>query len=427
MISAWAVRSNKTAFVFVTAAVFYLTAPRDLLAQELQLSLTDAIKVALTQNPALGITQAQTEIARDQLKQASLRPNPRITLQTEDLRPGTAAAPFSYVNSTEDYFLLGQPIETGGKRGRRMDVARSNIAIADSQDQLFRRQLALQVSVAYWNAALARRIHDLTGESLRTYDADVAYLTARVKEGVASEGDLIRLQIERDRASAAALQARRDSDQAAIALLRAMGRTEFPALTLTTPLADRRMAGIPPLAQVLTDRPEIAIASRSVEEAENNIRLQHAFSKPDPEVYLGYKRNIGYDTAYVAVQVDLPVSNRNQGNISAAEAQLHLAQSRLQTETNAVRADYESAVRAYHDQQQLLAAMPETVAHAEDSEKRARAAYREGGIQLLLLIDTERTLIQVETEYARALAAFQLSLGTLEYSTGAGLAGGLGK
>jgi outer membrane protein, heavy metal efflux system len=47
-----------------------------------------------------------------------------------------------------------------------------------------------------------------------------------------------------------------------------------------------------------------------------------------------------------------------------------------------------------------------------------RAAYREGGIDLIRLLDAERNRIEIETEYARALIDLQQKAVGLQFAAG---------
>jgi len=380
-----------------------------------QLTLEGAVQQALSTNPQLDVAQGRIENAKGVRVQAGLGPNPRLALQSEDMR-AWQEQPRSFANDTENYAYIGQTFEVAGKRARRVDVASAGVHRAEYERELLKRQLRARVSAAYWNAAGAARTRDLLRENLRTYEEDVNYSSNRVQQGVMAETDLMRVQLERDRVRMQLMTAERDAEQAIVELYRAMGKSEFPPTTLTDSLASPRAVVLPDLARVLEVRPEMQIAREAVTEAESNIRLQHADAKPDPEAFLGYKRNLGLDTVYAAVQVDLPFRNRNQGNIAAAQAQLHIAQANLRTTEAGVKADLASAERAYQDERKLLQTLPDTQARAEEAERLARAAFREGGIPLLRLLDAERYRIDLETQYSRALVDLQQSIVNLEYA-----------
>ncbi len=198
-----------------------------------------------------------------------------------------------------------------------------------------------------------------------------------------------------------------------------MGKNEFPGVRLTTQLEHVEAPRVLTIDEVLAGRPEVELAEQAIANASSNLKLQRAVARPDPQLFIGYKRNVGYDTAYAAVQVDLPMFNRNQGNVGSAEAQVRREQENLRFVENSIRAEYESALRYYRDQKELSQSLPEVLVQAQDSERRARAAYREGGLELLRLLDVERTRIQIEIDYAHALAELQQSLTAIQAASGA--------
>src|SRR4051794_29518712 len=287
---------------------------------QVQLSLQEALKKALHTNPLIAAAQGRSEQARGQQTQARLRPNPRLFLQTEDVQ-WWASPPAPYWQSTEEYAYLGQVVETGSKRARRVDLASSDLRSSEISEALQKRQIRVRVSSSYWAATGAAHVQHLYQQSLRTYDEDIAYSENRVHEGLMAEADLMRLRLERRLVEAQATAAVRDTQQAVVELYRAMGQNEFPPTTLTEPLEPSQQADIPALPETLAVRPEERIAREQIERAQANFRLQRSLAKPDPELYAGYKRNMGQDTLFAAVQVDLPVRNRNQGNIGSAQAE----------------------------------------------------------------------------------------------------------
>ena len=377
----------------------------------------------MANNARIAIAQDQVADATGQRTQAALSPNPRLTVQTEDIRPSTTEAPFSFVNSSEDYLLLAQVIESGGKRGRRISVADAAIERTEAQKALAERQLVGRVASAYWSAVASQQAVTLAQQNLSTYEEDFRYSSNRVREGVMAESDLIKISVERDRALAEVLAANTQLSLAQVSLYRELGRVSFADTNLTSRLEDVQPMAAPTVAEALERRPELQAARSAVREAEANVHLQKANAKPDPEAFVGYKRNIGYDTAYAAVQMDLPVRSRNQGNIGSAEARLRIAQSDLKLIDTMIRSDLEGALRAYRSQQQLVALLPDSLRRATEAETLARTAYREGGIDLLRLLDATRTRLQLETSYLQALANLQQIIINLQLAAGATFTG----
>lgn len=382
-----------------------------------RLTLEGAISQALQSNPQLQVAQSRTVAAKGQQTQAGLKPNPRLFLQSEDARAwGIPAIP--YWQGTEEYAYLGQIIETAGKRQRRIDVASSDVRSSQVGENLQYRQVVAHISGSYWSAAGAAAIRELYGQTLRTYDEDFTYVQNRTREGVMAEADLLRLQLERDLVRAQASGAARDVDLANVELLRAMGRSDYAANLTLEHLEQPAEVNAPPVKEAIASRPESRIAREQIARAQQNMRLQKANAKPDPEVYLGYKRNTGQDSLYAAVQLDLPIRNRNQGNIGTAQADLRAAEANLKLIELNLTADFEAAKRAYESNKDLLRQYSASRQQAAETETLARGAYREGGFDLIRLLDAERSRISVEMQYIRTLVELRQSIVSLQLASG---------
>jgi cobalt-zinc-cadmium efflux system outer membrane protein len=382
-----------------------------------RLTLHDALLQALQNNPQVQLAQSRTEAASGQQTQAGLKPNPRLFLQSEDVRAwGTPAVP--YWQGTEEYAYVGQVFETAGKRQHRVGVASSDVRSSQAGENLQYRQIVARISGGYWAAAGAAALRELYNQTLRTYDEDFTYSQNRVREGVMAEADLLRLQLERDLVRAQASGAARDAELAIVELFRAMGRADHPASLLTDRLEEPPEVNTPSAKEAIAARPEDNIAREQIARAQQNVRLQKANARPDPEFYLGYKRNTGQDTLFAAVQVDLPVRNRNQGNIGTAQADLRTAEANLKLVEINLNADYEAARRAYESNRDLLKQYSATRQQATETERLARGAYREGGIDLIRLLDAERSRISVEMQYIRTLVELRQSIVSLQLASG---------
>jgi len=382
------------------------------------LSLPQAVSESLARNQTVVAARERVAAAQGLRVQAGLGQNPRLYLQSEDIR-AWGQPPFSFANSTEDYGYFGQVVETGGKRRRRVEFAGMNLERADLERQLVERQIGYRVTAAYWTAAGASRVRDLQRETLGTYDQLIEFQRNRVTEGVMAEADLLRTQLERDRAQVAALNAAQEADRALLSLFREMGRTEFASVTLTEPFEAAPVVMQPDVGVAIEQRPDLVVARQSVKQGQANVALQRANGKPDIDVLAGYKRNGGLDTLYTAVQIPLTIRNRNQGAIAAAQADVRVAQASVAAQEAAARAEIETARRAYEAQRELVErTLPAMRTRAQETSRLARAAYREGGIDLLRLLDTERARIEAELLYFRTVSDFRLAVLNLRAASG---------
>ncbi len=369
------------------------------------LSLHDAIQQSQT-SPQARIGQDQVDAVRGSVVQAGLRPNPRLYLQSEDLRPW--ADNFDFPNATEDYAYIGQLFELGGKRSRRLDLARANVRQAEANRLLFNQQIAGRVAAAYWTAVTSIGIEKLLEEDLHAVDEIVRYNKERVDAGAMRGIDLIRVQIERDRLLLALEATKREAVLSRIELFRQIGRTPDPNISFSDSLDSVAPFKAESLAVVLAARADVAAAQESVTAAEADVRLQRAVGVPDLDLLGGYKRNSGYNTAYTGLQIPLPFRNRNQGEVARAEVSVRLAKDRLQQLELSVGADIAAAQEAYTHQQAIVHdILPDMRARAKQNLAIMDDAYRTGGVDLLRYLDAERTAFDVEVTALRTLAEFQ--------------------
>jgi outer membrane protein, heavy metal efflux system len=120
------------------------------------------------------------------------------------------------------------------------------------------------------------------------------------------------------------------------------------------------------------------------------------------------------------VQIQLPFSNRNQGEVQRSQANLQFAQDQLQQVEMSVRADVSSAEEGYSRQREIVEhVLPDMRSRAQQNLAIMNDAYKTGGIDLLRYIDAERTAIDVEMSALRSLADYQQSTLRLTLAYGA--------
>ena len=382
-----------------------------------QLSLHDAIRTGLAQSPDAHSTTDQVELQRAQLTQARLRPNPRVYLQSEDLRPWDHT--FSFPDNTEDYGYLSQTLEIDGKRAKRVDYAQANLRRSQAESTLALRQIAAGIADAYWAVAATRAAALEWQHQLADFDRLVQYQSDRVDSGATAGVDLLRTQVERDRVALSYAQAQRDQDAASIELARRTASLSAQSAPLSDPLQQERPVAELPLSTAVEQRPDVLAAREALAQARADIRLQHADSVPDPDFFLGYKRNSGANTLYTGLQFDLPLFSRNQGGVALAAAGSQLADDQLAYTRLAAGSQIATAVVTYNREQALVrSTLPGMGDRAARNAAIIADAYRSGGADLLRYLDAERTLIdtrllaiQTWAEYQRAAVALQLAYG----------------
>jgi outer membrane protein, heavy metal efflux system len=390
-------------------------------AQPPVLSPEEAVATALRSHPLLAAATARTAAADGYRLQSSLRPNPRFTFQTENWR--AYGSPTLDPSRDVDIFAYMQkPIETGGKRERRMEVAGAGRERSGLEREVLERQIALRVQQAYWMAVGAEKVVQLLEETARTFQQVVEYHEIRVREGAMAEADLLKVRLEGERLNVSVHAAALEVERARIQLFREMGQEASPIKLADLPDDTSATGEADPAAA--ENRPEIRLARKAVEQAKANVRLQRANARPDVDLVLGYKRTAGQHTVVGGVQVNLPVSNRNEGLIAAADAEVRAASSDVAAAEALVRAEVRAASAEVRMRREQLTHLYGEVAGgglrgmATESLRIALAAYREGGTDLLRLLDAERVRIELQVQYYPTLAEYRQSVAALESALG---------
>lgn len=387
---------------------------------QLRLSLQDAVNEAIQSRASLKADADQVSIAEGLRRQAGVVPNPEFQFQNENLRPG-----MTYTRDVDTLAIINQPLDILGKRRQRMVVAGTGVIRSRADYDLAQWQVARQVELAYWEVRGLQETRDVLKDTADSFQNVIQFNAARFSTGAIAEQDLLRVRLEGERLKIAADLALIDLNRARMELLREMGRTEFTDVILTEPLAPDSTFVPAGVEQALAQRKEIRAARAALEQAMANVRLQEVNARPDLNVTYGYKRTelpdtiYGVNTAIVSARITLPVTDKNQGNRIAAEAEVRRDQHLLEAAQTEVRAEYTAALQEYEMRRmELVQALEPLREHAADIAKIAAAAYAEGGTDLLRLLDAQRARLDAQLAWARGMADYRQSVVRLEAAEG---------
>jgi cobalt-zinc-cadmium efflux system outer membrane protein len=128
---------------------------------------------------------------------------------------------------------------------------------------------------------------------------------------------------------------------------------------------------------------------------------------------------LGDTAVVVALSLPLPLSDRNQGGIRAAEHSL----GKLEAEKEAARLEIVRALYATHQEHQAAfleatGLRERIVPSAERAFEAIRGAYQLGKLGYLEVLDAQRTLLDTQSQYFDSLAAMHRADITLHRLTG---------
>ncbi len=381
------------------------------------LTLEEILREASTRHPLLAVAEARIQAATGKTTQANLRPNPLFVYQTEDFRSWQSPG-HRFWQDADHFFYLQQTFETASKRARRVDVALANEERAKIEVTLQRQFILARVRAAYWDAVGAAQREKLLEERLKAFDEITNYHRIQVREGAMAEADLIRVELEGEKLSQLLTAARIEATKQAIRLSREMGRSDTTAFPLDTPLNASTPLATLTLEQALTNRAEAQLATQVHLVARAQATLENALATPNVDGVAGYKRSRTFDTVIWGAQVQLPINNRNQGNIASAQAEVSVADNAIRSTKALLEAELKGAQTEAQQRQSALTRLSTLRDRARQNAEIAQAAYRLGGADLLRLLDAQRSLLDTEQYYLEALIAFHQSLAQLDSVAG---------
>lgn len=395
-------------------------------AQE-RLTIEQAVAEAAQKNAGLLAEKVNISIAEARILTARLRPNPVMSASGDHLDVlGTGYNEINGGGPAEYALRVDLPLERGGKRGRRTEVARLSRSVTELQFQDALRSIALNVAGLFIEAQQARDSLNLAKENLAYLDQIVEVNRVRLKAGEIAEVELLRSRL-------AALHQRnavRDADSrwrtALVRLQSAMGRAR-PSAALELAGEWRQDAGLPgrePVrAAALENRPDLLALRQDLARARAEVQSQLAQAKVDPTVGTEYRRQQGVNglgnSMGLFLEIPLPVFQRNQGEIERARQEQRQAELRIRQMEAAVVGEVDVAYEQAAAALELLRNIEgEMMAQAQEVRRVTEFSYRRGHVTLLELLDAQQAYNETVLAFIEARAAYARALYGLDAAAG---------
>lgn len=388
------------------------------------ISLDQAIQLALQHNHAL--QAARTTIQQSQAEEitANLRPNPVLlgdALFIPFFQPSDLNSSF-LDNSSEFDLGVSYLFERGKKRQHRLQAARDVTAETRSLVADNERTLTYQTAAQFITVQLAESTLQLAQQDLASFQNTVNISQERYKAGDISEDDYLKIKLQ-------LLQFQTDVSQAQVAraqglsdLRQLLGYESVPAnydITGSFQYQAVKLNLLDLEAQALKLRPDLRAARQGVTAANSAYQLQKADGKRDFTGQINYTHVSQANTASLFGSIQIPLFDRNQGEIARARYGVAQAQQLEEAAQNQTLTDVRDAYEAVQTQDQILKLFSSGYLNeAKQDRDISEYAYHRGAASLLDFLDAERSYRATELEYRQALASYLLALEQLREAVG---------
>jgi outer membrane protein, heavy metal efflux system len=378
------------------------------------LTFQAAFELAATQNLGLEAARRQRAIREAQVRIARQFQNPDFAFEASRDVP-------------HEVLTFSVPVDVGGKRARRIELAKTEAAQADLDVRVEMRTLRRNLRQSFSGLLAADERVRLAEESAALAERVRQVTQARFEEGAAPRLDVLEAELGVARARAD-LDLARSSRAASQADLNAvLNQPAGHAVAVTGNLADA--GGLPDLARATslaaTSNTDLLAASQEIAVEERRVSLLKAERVPTPTFSVGGVFDApGEFQAGLSggVTVALPLFNRNQGEIAEARATLLQVQARRDAiHRNVENAVFADMARIDAQRRQLDTYRTTIIPAATELATLAEESYKLGRNPVLALLDAQRSLRDVRREYLQALVEFQLTLADLEEVIGAAI------
>jgi cobalt-zinc-cadmium efflux system outer membrane protein len=364
-------------------------------------TLADVEVIALANNPQIREAENQAAAARARQLQASMYPNPTF---------GTASPQLAGDQSQYNAYVI-QDVVTKGKIG--LDTAAAGRAAREAELAVVRARFDVLTTVRqrFYTALVAQervKVLENMAEIART---SLGISERLFKAETGTRGDVLLLKIEASRVEAELKNAATLAETTKRQLAAATGLINLPIVEVEGDLRQSLPTyDLTAVQQGVLARNALA-RSAEVEIGRTQFVLRRAQVEPFPNLNMmgGYQNQqpgaqAPQAQALYQVQMVVPLWNRNQGNIRAAQAGVGTALAQL----NRVQTELANAAAAtlgrYLTAQHLVDRYEMTVLPAANElQNISGQLYAQGQIEFLQYLNSQRALLNANLEYIAAL------------------------
>ena len=374
-------------------------------------------------NPTLRAGQIGIDESRANEISAYLRPNPALTVLTDQIDPfpgGPAHGPFSFLLTSATLNYLH---ERRHKRELRLESAKEATDITISGQADLERTLLFELRGAFVQTLQAKAVLDLAKENLKYYDHVLDLNRERYKAGGIAQIDLERLELQR-------VQYETDLQTAEINLLTAKVQL-LALLNDRTPAEQFDLSGpfdfsnqIPARDEVrqaaLDSRPDLRAALQSIIKAKTDHQLAVANGSTDPTLGFDVGRNPPIDQ-YIGVSVSIPlrVFDRNQGEKLRTQLDIDRNERITEAARTQVLSDVDSAHATVTSTVALLQPYKDRyLGQATRVRDAIEFSYQHGAASLLDYLNAQAEYRSVQVNYLNLVGSYLMAASQLNLAVG---------
>jgi outer membrane protein TolC len=390
-----------------------------------QLSLNDAVTIALKNNPQSLSSKSQIDVERGRFWRDISPSLPSVAVNYQYIPRGSSIKQFG-----ERTVEISQSLDFPTNILFRGLQSTSKVSIAEAEHSLNTIAITSRVKIAYYDVLAKQKKIELADENLTIAGDFARKAEIRYNVGEATNLERLTANVQRTQARNALEVAQNDVLTSLGELYKVLGREKekqqdniFLTDSLTFQPITETLERLTEMAYAIN--PQFKAASGRVSAA--SIGRTLAWSSFLPNLNASYYRQTvdGSSDFYgvsFGISVPLWFLFDQRGQIQEASASLAIAESDLQSLKNSMIADVKSAfLEMKNNERQIKLHQTDILPQVEEVYRTARASYEAGEITYIEFLQARQTLISSRNEYIEELARYCTALAKLEYAVGASI------
>lgn len=375
-----------------------------------RLTLDEAVRLALANNPELRASGARVDAAAGRAYQARKWTNPELELSAEDW-PVSNGGGFSDAKQT---IGIVQTLPFPGKKSLDKQIGGAGVRLSEAELAVRRTEIMRDVTAGFFRVLATEGLVEVSTQLVAVAESSAATARKRVDAGATVYQEQLRAEVQLEQARIELAEFERELATARQVFVTMLGRPDLSDASLSGALAEIPDASLLEAVGVerLANHPSAAAAQANLDRA--LLGHRRARLEPYPDVKVGVAGGQIGATEQSIIQLGfslpLPILDRGKGrkqealaNVSVAEAELQAVQQQLQRELVNAQKRYGTAAEQVANYRERI--LPKAV----EALRLVQAGFEQGKFNFIDLLDTQRTTAEGRLAYQRKLLELNIA------------------
>ena len=379
------------------------------------LTLDEAVRLALANNPELRASGARVDAAAWRAYQAKKWTNPELELSAEDW-PVSHGAGFSNAKQT---LGIAQTLPYPGKKSLDKQIGGAGVKLSEAELAVRRTEIVRDVKAGFYRVLASERLVEVSTQLVAVAESSSATARKRVDAGAAAYQEQLRAEVQLEQARTELTGFERELATARQIFATLLGRVDLTDASLTGTLAETPDALLTEAGGEgsLVRHPSFRAAQANLDRAQLASRRARLEAYPDVKVGVSGGRIGETDQSIIQLgfTLPLPLIDSGKGKQQEARANLHVAEAELDSVQQQLRREWANARKRYRTAAEQVANYRERILpKAAEALRLVQTGFEAGKFNFIDLVDTQRTTAEARLAYQGKLLEMSLAQAELE-------------